>query len=54
MTDVELDKRVTALEENGCGGHSLNGNFRSNLTEPNNELAVRVHIYQYPCLNTKF
>ena len=25
MTDVELDARVTALEENGGGGNSLNG-----------------------------
>ena len=25
MTDVELDVRVTALEENGVGGNSLNG-----------------------------
>ena len=25
MTDVELDARVTALEENG-GGNTLNGN----------------------------
>ena len=25
MTDVELDARVTALEENGSGGNSLNG-----------------------------
>ena len=25
MTDVELDARVTALEENGDGGNSLNG-----------------------------
>ena len=25
MTDVELDERVTALEGNGGGGHSLNG-----------------------------
>ena len=27
MTDVELDARVTALEENG-GGHTLNGNSK--------------------------
>ena len=25
MTDVELDERVTALEENGGGGSSQNG-----------------------------
>ena len=25
MTDVELDARVTALEENGGGGNSVNG-----------------------------
>ena len=25
MTDVELDERVTALEENGGGGNSFNG-----------------------------
>ena len=25
MTDVELDERVTALEENGGGGNSING-----------------------------
>ena len=25
MTDVELDERVTALEENGGGGNSPNG-----------------------------
>ena len=25
MTDVELDARVTALEENDGGGNSLNG-----------------------------
>ena len=30
MTDVELDARVTALEENGGGGNSLNG--KSNMT----------------------
>ena len=29
MTDVELDARVTALEENdGCGGNVQNGNSR--------------------------
>ena len=26
MTDVELDARVTALEENGVGGNTQNGN----------------------------
>ena len=26
MTDVELDARVTALEENGGGGNTQNGN----------------------------
>ena len=26
MTDVELDERVTALQEGGGGGYSLNGN----------------------------
>ena len=25
MTDVELDERVTALEENGGGGNTANG-----------------------------
>ena len=25
MTDVELDERVTALEENGGGGENQNG-----------------------------
>ena len=25
MTDVELDARVTALEENGGGGNAFNG-----------------------------
>ena len=25
MTDVELDERVTALEENGGGGNAVNG-----------------------------
>ena len=28
MTDVELDERVTALEENGGGGNAQNGNKR--------------------------
>ena len=36
MTDVELDERVTALEENP-GGNTQNGNYRSsdflNLTK---------------------
>ena len=27
MTDVELDERVTALEENDGGGNSQNGNI---------------------------
>ena len=27
MTDVELDERVTALEENGGGGNTQNGSF---------------------------
>ena len=29
MTDVELDERVTALEENGGGGSTQNGTKRS-------------------------
>ena len=29
MTDVELDARVTALEENGGGGTPQNGEFKS-------------------------
>ena len=28
MTDVELDERVTALEENGGGGNAVNGKTR--------------------------
>ena len=31
MTDVELDERVTALEENGGGGNTQNGNKFSSL-----------------------
>ena len=28
MTDVELDERVTALEENGGGGNSFNSKMK--------------------------
>ena len=28
MTDVELDERVTVLEENGSGGSNANGKFK--------------------------
>ena len=27
MTDIELDERITALEENGGGGSQSNGTF---------------------------
>ena len=38
MTDVELDARVTALEENGGGGNPFNGktnDFFNIFTIPN-------------------
>ena len=39
ITDVELDERVTALEENGGGGSSSTGKdlmiFRLRITQPN-------------------
>ena len=32
MTDVELDERVTALEENGGGGNIQNGSVYKSCT----------------------
>ena len=50
MTDVELDERVTALEENGGGGNSVNGRTIDSLNRmqsiPNIYFFIFNHIFE--------
>ena len=51
MTDVELDERVTALEENGDGSGFVNGNS----IVPHLSMFIQIiHLRSILCLKTKF
>ena len=50
MTDVELDERLTALEENSGGGNLINGqtivSLKGMQSIPNNFLKFFDHIFE--------
>ena len=57
MTDIELDARVTALEENSGGGDSFNGKthvFYYLMQEAYHLVSVIFLIEQFNCYAPKF
>ena len=45
MTDVELEERVTVLEENGGGGNTVNGKLRPFICSKSHKTVTRTHFY---------